>query len=59
MIKTMFTFYPYEVGRLEQFIVEARAAAKLEGERFGGLSFDVDDDGFVTIHAAGIDSIKL
>lgn len=54
-----FSFYDHECGRLIGFINEARKQAEERGERFYGISADIDSDGFVFIYSAGMDPIKL
>jgi hypothetical protein len=58
-IAARFTLYKNDMERLCGFNRRAREYAAATGDSFCGLSFDVDEDGFITVYAAGLEPLKL
>jgi hypothetical protein len=53
------SLYEHDCAQLAGFMRAAKQKAKDRGERWRGISFDVDDDGFMFVYAAGMDPIRL
>jgi hypothetical protein len=54
-----FTLNVQHIGKLDRFIGQAQRAAVLAEREFEGVLIEVDAEGTVSVHAAGIRSMLL
>jgi hypothetical protein len=59
LIEASASLYSFEVRKLEGAIDAGRKYAKKINERFNGMSIDIDSEGNVFVHIAGVDTVKL
>lgn len=58
-VATSVSLYENDLAKLTSAIAEGKRYARSQGHNFFGATIDVDNDGHIAVHIAGLDTLYL